>query len=71
MLIVISPAKALDFKTLPEPRQFTIPEMLDKSGKLVDFLKKMSPVEISKLMGVSNLAKTVYSRKCQTGGVGF
>ncbi len=66
MLIVISPAKALDFKTLPEPRQFTIPEMLEKSGELVDFLKTKSPAEISKLMGISSKLGELNFQRFQT-----
>jgi len=54
MLIVISPAKSLDFDTAPATSKYTVPEMLDKSEKLVERLKKMSPTQLSKLMGISS-----------------
>lgn len=53
MLIVISPAKSLDYKTPPATKKYTIPEMLDDSDKLVGRLKKLSPRQLSKLMGIS------------------
>jgi cytoplasmic iron level regulating protein YaaA (DUF328/UPF0246 family) len=53
MLIVISPAKSLDFNTPPVTSEYTIPEMLDYSEKLAARLKKMSPKQLSKLMGIS------------------
>ena len=53
MLIVISPAKSLDFKTPPVISEFTIPEFLDESEKLIGRLKTLSPKKISKLMGIS------------------
>ena len=53
MLIVISPAKSLDFKTPPVIPDFTIPELLSESEKLVGRLKTMSPGKLSDLMGIS------------------
>lgn len=35
MLIVISPAKSLDYKTPATTSEFTLPEMLDESEKLL------------------------------------
>jgi len=53
MLIVISPAKSLDFKTPPVLQDFTIPEFLNESKKLVGRLKTMSPKQLSALMDIS------------------
>jgi len=53
MLIVISPAKSLDFNTLPVTTNYTMPEMLEDSVKLAGRLNKMSPKQLSKLMGIS------------------
>lgn len=53
MLIVISPAKSLDFETPPVTSKYTMPEFLDESEKLVGRLKKMSPKQLSKLMSIS------------------
>ncbi|MBT3383424.1 MAG: peroxide stress protein YaaA [Prolixibacteraceae bacterium] len=63
MLIVISPAKSLDFNSLPGTINFTIPEMLDQSEKLIGRLKKMNPKQLSKLMGISdNLGEINFQR---------
>lgn len=53
MLIVISPAKSLDFKTPPVIPEFTIPEFLHESEKLIGQLKKLSPKKLSCLMSIS------------------
>ncbi len=63
MLIVISPAKSLDFKTPPATNEFTLPEMLAYSEKLVGRLQKLSPKQISELMGISdNLGELNFQR---------
>lgn len=53
MLIVLSPAKSLDFETPPTTMHFTMPEMLDESEKLMTKLRKLSPKKLSDLMGIS------------------
>ncbi len=63
MLIVISPAKSLDFKTLPKTQHYTMPDMLEESEKLVGRLRKMKPKDLSDLMGISaNLGQLNYER---------
>lgn len=54
MLIVISPAKSLDFKTPPVISNYTIPEFLTESEKLIGRLKTLTPKKISALMGISD-----------------
>lgn len=54
MLLVISPAKTLDFETASVAKKATKPLLLDHSQELVDGLKKFAPQEISTLMGVSD-----------------
>lgn len=71
MLIVISPAKALDFKTPPVTEQFTVPEMLEKSEKLIAELKKMDREEISKLMGISTSLGELNFQRFQTWHLPF
>jgi len=63
MLIVISPAKSLDFETAPTCNEFTMPEMLEYSEKLIGRLQKMSPKQLAKLMGISaNLGELNFQR---------
>jgi uncharacterized protein len=54
MLIVISPAKSLDFKTPPVISNYTVPEFLTESEKLIGRLKTLTPKKISALMGISD-----------------
>ena len=54
MLIVISPAKTLDFKTAPITKDHSQPEFLKESRQLVSQLKKLTPAEVSSLMKVSD-----------------
>ena len=53
MLIVISPAKTLDFETAPITKDHTQAEFLKESRQLVSQLKKLMPAEISSLMNIS------------------
>lgn len=53
MLIVLSPAKTLDFETIPVTSHFTMPEMLDESEKLMTKLRKLKPKKLSDLMNIS------------------
>ena len=54
MLIVISPAKTLDFETAPITKIHTQPEFLKESRQLVKQLKGMTPAEVSSLMKISD-----------------
>ena len=59
MLIVISPAKTLDFETAPMTKEFTQPEFLKESRKLISELKKLNPAEVSSLMKISDKLGTL------------
>ena len=59
MLIVISPAKTLDFETAPTTKEFTEPEFLKESKKLISELKKLNPEEVSSLMKISDKLGTL------------
>lgn len=59
MLIVISPAKTLDFETAPTTQEFTQPELLKESKKLISELKKLEPAEVSSLMKISDKLGTL------------
>jgi len=53
MLIVLSPAKTLDYETPPSTRKSTQPALLARSGELVQDARKLNPEKIGKLMGIS------------------
>ncbi|MTI64540.1 peroxide stress protein YaaA [Methylophaga sp.] len=54
MLMVISPAKTLDFDTDPVTKQASQPRFLDDSAKLIDRLRKLSTTDIASLMKLSD-----------------
>jgi hypothetical protein len=54
MIVVISPAKKLDFETPAPTKKFTKPVDLKKSEELIKELRKCKPQEISKLMKLSD-----------------
>lgn len=59
MLIVISPAKTLDFETPPTTDSHTTPEFIPESKQLIKALRELSPHEISELMGISDQLGTL------------
>ncbi|SDS87394.1 hypothetical protein SAMN05216421_2375 [Halopseudomonas xinjiangensis] len=54
MLMVISPAKTLDYDSTPITDRFTQPRYLDDSQELIDVLKEKSPQDIAELMSLSD-----------------
>ena len=58
MLLLISPAKTLDFESNGLKKK-TKPRFLTESQALVDVLKKKSVTDIKKLMGVSDKIATL------------
>lgn len=54
MIVVISPAKKLDFETPAPTKKFTEPKDLKKSEELIKELRKCDAQKISKLMKLSN-----------------
>ncbi len=58
MLILVSPAKTLDFETQPPVEQNTQPRFLDDSQVLIKQLRRLSAPKVGKLMNISDdLAK--------------
>ncbi|HEX7646566.1 MAG TPA: peroxide stress protein YaaA, partial [Noviherbaspirillum sp.] len=49
MLIVLSPAKTLDYDTPPTTDTHTLPDFLSHSSELIGVLKNLSPAEIASL----------------------
>jgi len=54
MLMVISPAKTLDFETPPATQRHTQPQYLDHSQELITLLRELSPLQIGQLMHLSD-----------------
>lgn len=54
MLMVISPAKTLDYESPLATQRFTQPALLEKSHQLIDVARDLSPSQISSLMGISD-----------------
>ena len=54
MIIVLSPAKSLDFETPATTAEATQPDFLDHSQQLAEQLRAFSPLELSRLMGISD-----------------
>lgn len=54
MLIVVSPAKTLDFETAPVTEHYSQPEFIDHSKLLIDTLKKLSVQDVAGLMKLSD-----------------
>jgi len=54
MLIVISPAKTLDYETPSKTKTFTLPDYLDDSAELIHRMREFSALDIAELMHVSS-----------------
>lgn len=54
MIIVLSPAKTLDYDSKPATRRHTQPRFLDDSDALIKQLRPLSPADLSGLMGISD-----------------
>lgn len=54
MLMLISPAKTLDFETPAVTRNSSQPDFLEQSQLLIDELRPLSPADISDLMSISD-----------------
>ncbi len=53
MLIVVSPAKTLDFETKPKSSIHTNPDFIEDAQELISQLKKFKSEDVIELMGVS------------------
>ncbi|MGH1373084.1 MAG: peroxide stress protein YaaA [Cellvibrionaceae bacterium] len=54
MLLVISPAKNLDYETPAKTTQSTTPDFLEQAQQLIEQLRSLAPQDISKLMSISD-----------------
>lgn len=54
MLVIISPAKTLDYITPPATNDYSLPVFANDSAELIDQLKQLNPQQISSLMNISD-----------------
>jgi hypothetical protein len=54
MLIVLSPAKSLDYTTPPVTNVHTMPDFLARSKELIATMRKFSPAELGSMMSISD-----------------
>ena len=54
MLIVLSPAKTLDYETPATTANHTQPEFIKHSAELIGILRQYSPAQLGNLMGISD-----------------
>ncbi|RZL09498.1 MAG: peroxide stress protein YaaA [Rubrivivax sp.] len=54
MLILLSPAKSLDYETPPTTDRHTLPQFVPESAALIKVLKPYTPADIASLMNLSD-----------------
>ena len=54
MIIVLSPAKSLDYETPPHVSTHTVPQFVDDAAELIDGLRELSPAQVGSLMSISD-----------------
>lgn len=54
MLMIISPAKTLDYESPLATETYTQPDFLDDACELIDQLKELEPHQVSNLMSISD-----------------
>ncbi|MCM8595084.1 peroxide stress protein YaaA [Accumulibacter sp.] len=59
MIIVLSPAKTLDYLTPPTIADCTEPVFLDDAEELIGILRRLSPAEVASLMQISDPLATL------------
>ncbi|MFP3978892.1 peroxide stress protein YaaA [Marinobacter sp. KMM 10035] len=71
MLMVISPAKTLDYESPPATETYTQPDFLDDACELIDQLKELEPHQVSNLMSVSDKLGQLNAERFQNWQVPF
>ena len=54
MLMVISPAKTLDYTSPLATQEYSLPRYLEQSGQLIEVLRTLSPNQLAELMKLSD-----------------
>lgn len=63
MLVVVSPAKNLDFESQVPVDEFTQPSLLSHAEALVERCRKLSPAELGSLMSISDKLATLNANR--------
>jgi len=71
MLVVISPAKTLDFETPARTNIASMPKFLDDSQTLVERMRELAPADIAKLMKISDKLSVLNSTRYETWSLPF
>jgi len=71
MLLIISPAKTLDYQTPTPTHPFTQPDFLDHSALLIKQLRELSPTDISSLMSISDKLAQLNAARFQAWSTPF
>lgn len=66
MLMVISPAKTLDYESPLATETFTKPDFLDEACELIDQLKELEPHQVSNLMSISDKLGQLNAKRFQS-----
>lgn len=67
MLILISPAKTLDYQSPLTTTRYTLPELLDNAQQLIHEARKLTPPQISSLMRISDKLAGINALAFMTG----
>lgn len=59
MLILLSPAKSLDYDTPATTRKHTLPHFVDQASALIEVLRPYTPAQIASLMDLSDALSTL------------
>jgi cytoplasmic iron level regulating protein YaaA (DUF328/UPF0246 family) len=65
MIIVISPSKTLDYESVVNMKQHSMPVFLDDSAKLIEILRKKTPKKLTELMGISDKLAILNAKRYQ------
>jgi len=71
MILILSPAKNLDFTSKLPTKRFTLPDHLDRSKRLVNALRKYSRKELEDLMGISSQLADLNFKRYKVWHTGF
>ncbi|MDN6319059.1 MAG: peroxide stress protein YaaA [Marinobacter sp.] len=71
MLMVISPAKTLDYESPLATETFTKPDFLDDACELIDQLKELEPHQVSNLMNISEKLGQLNAERFQSWHMPF